>query len=171
MEDQEYFCDYDSIVGVKIAGTDRLFLLDFDEKNYHEKFNEKFGGFEIAGLYLLINSEKKEIYVGESTNVKTRNESEIKNGLTGKLKDFKFDKIILIWDGRPTTTSNFGGDSFRKWLEKDCIQIFDDDDSYECVNSTKKKKPTSYLIETKVERFKKDLSLLLNIHGLINTRN
>jgi len=115
-----FFQRHKSIKGIKIKGTDRLFLLDFDEKNYLESFDKAFEEFDIAGLYLLINSKKpiKEIYVGESTNLKTRNKGEIKKGYPNKMKDFEFDKIILIWDGRPTTTSLFGDDTFRKLLEK-----------------------------------------------------
>ena len=84
MEDYDFFQRHKSINGVKVKGTDRLFLLDFDNKNYHKIFDKEFGKFEIAGLYLLINTKKpkKEIYVGESTNVKTRNEGEIKKGFS-----------------------------------------------------------------------------------------
>jgi len=70
MEDYDYFQRHKSIKGVKVIGTDRLFLLDFDDKNYCELLEKEFGNFDIAGLYLLINSQTNEIYVGESTNVK-----------------------------------------------------------------------------------------------------
>ena len=186
MEDYDFFQRYDSIKGVKVIGTDRLLLLDFDDKNYHELFDNEFGKvekikngkkikkiakFEIAGLYLLINTHSDEIYVGESTNVKERNEIEIKKGFPDnkKLKDWKFDKIILIWDGRPTTTSLFGEDSFRKWLEKYCIQKFKEDKTYECVNSVGNPKPTNFQAETKIEKyFEEHILLLLKRHGLIN---
>lgn len=163
-------------------------MLDFEDKHYHELFDKEFGKvekvkngkkvkniakFEIAGLYLLINSKTKELYVGESTNVKERNEGEIKKGFTDKKKKgWEFDKIILIWDGRPTTTSPFGEDSFRKWLEKYCIQKFQEDETYECLNSVVNPKPTNFQTETKVkEYFEKHILLLLKRHGLINTKN
>lgn len=170
MEDYNFFQRHESIKGVKVNGTDRLFLLDFDDKNYHELLEKEFGTFEIAGLYLLINTKKakREIYVGESTSVKSRNMKEIKNGFPGKMKDFEFDKIILIWDGRPTSTSLFGEDSFRKWLEKYCIRLFKNEDEYNCVNTTKNPKPTNFQIKTKSENFEKDILFLLKTHGLIN---
>jgi len=172
VEDYDYFQRHKSIKGVEVKGTDRLFLLDFENKNYHELFEKEFTKEKIAGLYLLINSKTNEIYVGESTNTKERNKSEIKNGVNSKkLKDWKFDKIILIWDGRPTNTSLFGEDSFRKVLEKACIQIFKDDDSYVCKNSVGKPKPTNIQTKTTVENFKNHISLLLKMHGLINTKN
>ena len=173
MEDYNFFQRHKSIKGVKIKGTDRLFLLDFDNKNYHEIFDKEFGEFEIAGLYLLINTKKAkwEIYVGESTNVKTRNKGEIKKGFAGKMKNFEFDKIILIWDGRPTKTSLFGEDTFRKWLEKYCIQLFKNDDKYDCVNTTQKPKPTNFQTETMIANFKKHILALLKMNGLINSKN
>ncbi|NQV91258.1 GIY-YIG nuclease family protein [Candidatus Woesearchaeota archaeon] len=170
MEDYDFFQRHDSIKGVKVIGTDRLLLLDFKNRNYHELFNDTFGDFEIAGLYILINTKTKEIYVGESTNVKKRNKQEIKKGLDNKkLKNWKFHKIILIWDGRPTTTSLFGEDSFRKWLEKYCIQKFKEDKKYECVNSVSNPKPTNFQTKTNIQKyFDKHILLLLKNYGLIN---
>jgi len=200
MEDHECFQRYDSIKGVKVVCTDRLFLLDFDDKNYLELFDEVFGKhgafgkraakakarqavkrnqslvntFDIAGLYLLINTKKtkNEIYVGESTDLRTRNKGENKKGYPNKMKDFEFDKIILIWDGRPTTTSHFSEDSFRKLLEKYCIRFFKKQGKkYKCRNTVWNPRPTNFQTETKFENFKEHIDRLFKMHGLTDTKN
>ncbi len=166
MEDYDYFQRHDAIKGVEVKGTDRLILLDFGDKNYHRLFEKEFGDFDIAGLYLLINSKTKpkKIYVGESTNIKKRNKGEIKKS---PVQNFEFDKIILIWDGRHTKTSLFGEEAFRKALEKYCIQLFRDKEKYECQNTVGKPKPINFQTETTLENFKKHLFSLLKMHELI----
>ncbi len=166
MEDFDFF--QRTIQGVKILGTDRLFLVDFEEMSYQEPFEKKFGNYEIAGLYLLINLKTNEIYVGESTDIIKRNKGEIKNGFTDeKKKDFKFDKIILIWDGRPTITSLFGDDAFRKLLEKYCIKLFKEHERYKCLNITENPRPTNLQTQIKSESFEKHILFLLKMHGLM----
>ena len=62
-------------------------------------------GFDISGLYLLINSDKNKIYVGESSDVKTRANN---HKDPAELMEDGFDRMILLWDGRPNTISHFG---------------------------------------------------------------
>jgi len=164
MEANGYFEESDD-QGITRAGTDRLYLLDFHGTQL-EKINEEFGDVNYSGLYLLINSTKNEIYIGESSNVKIRNEAEIKKP---PVPDFEFGKIILIWDGRPTTTSHFGVDAFRKSLEKICIRVFDDYSKYKCVNTVKNPKITNVQISSSVTRFTNDLYFLLKKYNLIHT--
>lgn len=57
MEDYDYFQRHNSIKGVRVKGTDRLFSLDFIDKNYFEILEKEFTKESIAGLYLLINSK------------------------------------------------------------------------------------------------------------------
>ena len=166
MEEYGYFEEKD-VQGVTRAGTDRLYLLDFHDMEYHKKIEEEFGDFNFSGLYLLINSTENKIYVGESSNVKIRNKGQIK---TSPVSGFKFNKIILIWDGRPTTTSHFGQDGFRKSLEKICINVFDIDYSkYKNVNSVKNPKVTNVRTNSSVVRFKHELYFLLYKYNLIHT--
>ena len=164
MEEYGYF--EDKGVLVTRAGTDRLYLLDFHKIDSIEKINEEFGDINYSGLYLLIDSTKNKIYVGESSNVKMRNKGEIK---TPPVQGFEFNRIILIWDGRPSTTSCFGEEGFRKSLEKVCINVFNNDYSdYENINTVKNPKETNIRTKSSVTRFTNDLYFLLKKYGLIH---
>ena len=164
MEEYGYFEDNGE--SITRAGTDRLYLLDFHKKQYIEKITKEFGDDNYSGLYLLINSTKNEIYVGESSNVKIRNAGELKKSpVTG----FEFDRIILIWDGRPSTTSCFGEDGFRKSLEKVCINVFDKEYSnFKNRNTVKNPKITNIKTKSSVNRFTNDLYFLLKKYDLIH---
>ncbi|MEX2191970.1 MAG: hypothetical protein WD717_01120 [Nitrosarchaeum sp.] len=82
----------------------------------------------------------------------------------------QFDNIILIWDGRPTTTSHFGEDGFRKALEKICINVFERKYSkFTSINTIKNPKQSNTRIKSSVTRFKKDLYLILKKYELIHT--
>jgi len=166
MEEYGYFEDKD-VQGVTRAGTDRLYLLDFHVESI-EKINVEFGDFDFSGLYLLIDSTKNEIYVGESANVQERIEAHMKES---PVEGFEFDKITLIWDGRQTNTSHFSEMAFRKYLEKICIKVFVIDYSkYKYVNSvTNPRVKTSVHTKSSVARFTNDLYFLLYKYHLIDT--
>ena len=164
MEANGYFEESDD-QGITRAGTDRLYLLDFHGTQL-EKINEEFGDVNYSGLYLLINSDKNKIYVGESSNVKTRaNDHEN----PPELHNDGFDRMILLWDGRPNTISHFGNETFRKTLENKCIRVFDDYSKYKCVNTVKNPKITNVQISSSVTRFTNDLYFLLKKYNLIHT--
>ena len=121
---------------------------------------EAIKNFDISGLYLLINSDKNKIYVGEGSDVKTRanNHDEPK-----KLMDDGFDRMILLWDGRPNTISHFGNETFRKTLEKKCIKLFNEHSTYDLYNTIKgqKKMDKNITIASSVDRFLDELNFLL----------
>jgi len=166
MEEYGYFEDKD-VQGVTRAGTDRLYLLDFHKVESIEKINVEFGDFDFSGLYLLRDSTKNKIYVGESSNVQGRIEGHMKES---PVVGFEFDKITLIWDGRPTTTSHFSEEAFRKSLEKICIKVFDTNYSkYKYVNSVTNPKVTNVHTKSSVARFTNDLYFLLYKFHLIHT--
>ena len=139
------------------------------EKFFEEKLKHlKIKNFVISGLYLLINSDKNKIYVGESSDVKTR----ANNHNDKWCIDDGFDRMILLWDGRPNTTSHFGNETFRKTLEKKCIKLFKKHSSYELYNTTEeaKKMDKNIIIESSVDRFSDELKFLLNKYGLIEIK-
>ena len=139
------------------------------EKFFEEKLKHlKIKNFVISGLYLLINSYKNKIYVGESSDVKTR----ANNHKDKWCIDDGFDRMILLWDGRPNTTSHFGNETFRKTLEKKCIKLFKKHSSYELYNTTEeaKKMDKNIIIESSVDRFSDELKFLLNKYGLIGNK-
>ncbi len=49
--------------------------------------------------------------MGEGSDVKTR---AIHKDLKEKVVEDGFDRMILLWDGRPNTISHFGNETFRK---------------------------------------------------------
>ncbi len=143
MDDYQYCESKDG--EITYADTDCWYLLDLPvckpdvaaikkdrEKFFQEKLKHlKINNFVFSGLYLLINSDKNKIYVGESSDVKTR----ANNHNDKWCIDDGFDRMILLWDGRPNTTSHFGDETFRKTLEKKCIKLFREDESYKLYNT------------------------------------
>ena len=122
--------------------------------------------FYFSGLYLLIDSNKNEIYVGESSDVKTR---------ANKHPEKEFDRMILLWDGRPNTTSHFGNETFRKTLEKECIKLFKNKNnpSYKCINDVEnaKKMDKNIIIKESVDRVSDELKFLLYKADLIKIKS
>ena len=121
---------------------------------------EAIKNFDISGLYLLINSDKNKIYVGESSDIKIRANNHKK---PKELMDDGFDRMILLWDGRPNTISHFGNETFRKILEKKCIELFKEYSNYELYNTIEgqKKMDKNITIESSVDRFLEELKFLL----------
>ena len=139
------------------------------EKFFEEKLKHlKIKNFVISGLYLLINSDKNKIYVGESSDVKTR----ANNHKDKWCIDDGFDRMILLWDGRPNTTSHFGNETFRKTLEKECIKLFEVHSDFDEFNKVKepKKMDANIIIQSSVKTFKEELKFLLNKYGLIEIK-
>ena len=144
--------------GTTYVETDCWYLLDLpvckpnisvikkERENFFEKeLNdlEAIKGFDISGLYLLINSDKNKIYVGESSDIKTRaNNHDDKWCISDG-----FDRMILLWDGRPNTISHFGNETFRKTLEKKCIELFDGNSRYDLYNTTKNAKKMDKVVK------------------------
>jgi len=121
---------------------------------------EAIKNFDISGLYLLINSDKNKIYVGESSDIKIRANNHKK---PKELMDDGFDRMILLWDGRPNTISHFGNETFRKILEKKCIKLFNEHSTYDLYNTIKgqKKMDKNITIASSVDRFLDELNFLL----------
>ncbi len=161
--------------GTTYAETDCWYLLDLpvckpnvavikkERENFFKKELknlEAVKGFDISGLYLLINSDKNKIYVGESSDIKIRANNHKK---PKELMDDGFDRMILLWDGRPNTISHFGNETFRKTLEKKCIKLFYEHSTYALYNTIKrqKKMDKNITIKFSVDRFSEELDFLL----------
>ena len=181
MDDNYQYCE--SKDGeMTTVDTDRWYLLDLPvcnrdvaaikkdrQKFFKEKLKHlKIENFVLSGLYLLINSDKNKIYVGESSDVKTRANNHNDKGCI----DDGFDRMILLWDGRPNTTSHFGNETFRKTLEKKCIELFHKYSRYERNNKNEKPKKTdeNIIIKSSVNRFSEELEFLLNKYDLIEIK-
>ena len=127
--------------------------------------------FDFSGLYLLIDSNKNEIYVGESSDAKTRANNHPEFDLSST--KLQWDRMILLWDGRPNTTSHFGNETFRKTLEKECIKLFKHSSSYKCINDTEnpKKMDKNIIIKESVDRVSDELKFLLYKADLIKIKS
>ena len=154
---------------ITTVDTDCWYLLDFRAEFFETFLNSKVGSFDFPGLYFLIDSDKNKIYVGESSNVKTRANNHKK---PKELINDGFDRMILLWDGRPNTISHFGNETFRKTLEKECIKLFKHSSSYKCINDTEnpKKMDNNIIIKSSVDRFSEELKFLLYRYRLIDTK-
>ena len=152
---------WESNTGIpEIAGTDLWYLVYFKKEDYDE-ICSSYGDivFDFSGLYVLMDTTKNRIYIGESSNVKTRIKQHIEN--TNSDLD-EFDKISLIWDGRPTATSHLGNEGVRKSLEKECIELFKHNSQFEVVNHVTGAKKTNAHVESTSIRFTQELAFLLS---------
>ena len=164
----EYQYWQEKIGETEIAGTDIWYLVyfktecydqicDSDKYRYPPRENA-FSSFNFPGLYLLLDTTKKEVYVGESSDVKIRIKQHM--DLDQAQKIVEFDRISLIWDGRPTVTSHLGNEALRKSLEKECIRLWDSYSEYEVANHVKGAKETNIRVESATIRFTDELAFL-----------
>ncbi|KJR42088.1 Excinuclease ABC, C subunit [Candidatus Magnetoovum chiemensis] len=85
-----------------------------------EIMSNEFGKIEYPGLYILFD-DKSTIYVGESKNLYNRLRTHCESP-EEKIK--KWNKVIVINDGRPATQSDFNDTVVRKKIELYLIDIF-----------------------------------------------
>lgn len=70
----------------------------------------------IPCLYLLVDTAGRRAYAGETGNAAERIARHCRQGL-GSGVTFKFDTVVIIWDGRPVLTTRFNDGTVRKALE------------------------------------------------------
>ena len=149
------------------ATTNCLYLIDCRKEEVIEKLHEEFKELILAGLYLLLDNTANKIYIGESSNISERLKQHIKKI---DIPDFKFDRILLVWDGRPVSTSHFGDEALRKSLEKECIKLFKNNSSkFQSVNTVEKPKETNFQVRSSSNRITKELNFLLYKYHLLDT--
>lgn len=86
---------------------------------------------DIACLYLLVDTAGRRVYVGETENARARIAQHCKGGGLGERKGGGgaqgtggFDKVAIVWDGRPIQTTKFSDGAIRKELEARLIKAF-----------------------------------------------
>ena len=85
---------------------------------------------DIACLYLLVDTAGQRVYVGETENARARiaqhckGEGSARRGGGGTQKIDGFDKVAIVWDGRPIQTTRFSDGAIRKELEARLIRAF-----------------------------------------------
>lgn len=85
-----------------------------------EKLNMELGKIDFPGLYILIEGKNK-IYIGEAKNIYKRIKTHI---LSPEEKIEKWEKVLIINDGRPATQSDFNDTVIRRALEFYLIKLF-----------------------------------------------
>ena len=83
---------------------------------------------DIACLYMLVDTAGGLAYVGETENARARIAQHCKGGPGGRgggggaQRIDSFDKVAIVWDGRPIQTTRFSDGAVRKELEARLIR-------------------------------------------------
>jgi len=85
-----------------------------------EKLNKEMGGLQFPGNYVLFEGTKK-IYTGEAGDVYSRLKSHLRNP-DEKIK--RWDRALILNDGRPATQSDFNDPAVRLSVEMHLIKLF-----------------------------------------------
>lgn len=165
MDEYEYR-EFPEVDRIKRAVTERLVLTQFDKEDAMKKLSAELGGSNFAGLYLLIDASNHKIYIGESSDIKERVKQHIKSS---PVKEFEFEKIAVIWDGRPIETSHFIDETLRKALESESIKTFRSFSRYESVNTQSSQQTVSVYQQSSINKFKDELFFMLYKFHLLNS--
>ena len=114
------------------AVSDGLVMVDSDRDAVDDSLKRQ-GMVDIACLYLLVDTVGRTVYVGETENARARIAQHCKGGGPGARKGGgggnaqrlgRFDRVAIIWDGRPIQTTKFSDGAIRKELEARLIKAF-----------------------------------------------
>lgn len=122
---------------------------------------------EIACLYLLVNENEKTVYVGETENAKDRIGQHRKNGPKSKNGKHEFNKIAIVWDGRPIQTTKFSDNTIRKELEASLIKGFDISGKFKPVNASSSGSKANLTQEETIKDFRSEMFFILYKFGYL----
>ena len=98
---------------------------------------------DIACLYVLVDTAGRRAYVGETENARARIAQHCKAGSGGRggggggaQRLGRFDKVAIVWDGRPIQTTLFSDGAVRKELEARLIRALAEFGSLTPVNAS-----------------------------------
>ena len=86
-----------------------------------ESLNSELGKIEFPGNYILFETKKKKVYIGEAKNIYNRLKTHM-NSPKDEIKNW--DKALIINDGRIASQSDFNDTVVRKALEYYFIKLF-----------------------------------------------
>lgn len=86
-----------------------------------ETIKREWGNLEYPGIYILIDSEGKKVYVGEAKDLYIRLKTHASNP-EDKIKDW--NRVVVINDGRAAMQSDFNDAVIRKYFELYLINLF-----------------------------------------------
>ncbi len=124
--------------------------------------NKEWGETEFPGLYILLDTKKNKVYVGEAKDLITRLNTHTTSP-EEKIKDW--DKAIIINDGRPATQSDFNDNVIRLSLELYLINLFKTN-KYTVVSQGEQQKHNAFQ-HILVESFKEEILFFLKKKTII----
>lgn len=122
---------------------------------------------EIACLYLLVNNEAETVYIGETENAKSRISQHRKGGPPVRGGAHAFDKVAVIWDGRPVQTTKFSDSTVRKSLEAELIRAFRGFGKYRPVNASGSGSRPNLQQKETISRFREEMFFILHKFGYL----
>lgn len=140
--------------------SDRLVMI-VSEKNVVEVNIKQENVDEIACLYLLVNEDEDTVYVGETENAKDRIGQHRKNGPKLKHGKHDFNKIVIIWDGRPIQTTKFSDSTIRKELEASLIKGFAEFGKFDPVNTSRSGSRANLTQKETIKEFRSEMFFIL----------
>jgi hypothetical protein len=116
---------------------------------------------EHRGLYILYRTDRRQAYVGETSNLKDRLETHYKKG-PKELADWS--DAVVISDGRSYAQSIFGSD-LRAYLEKRMISHISRGEIYQVVNKVREEPHLDVTTKVLADRLDEELAFVLEKIG------
>ncbi len=124
-------------------------------------------GLAHPGLYVLMDEQTDRVYIGESSNLRAR----LGQHLDHAPKELgRFDRALIINDGRAAVHSRFNDSTLREALEQAAIKLFLDGEAHSAVNQQKKMPELSVTQQTLFEELRSELGHVLYELELIDSR-
>lgn len=106
----------------------------------------------IPCLYLLIDTMILELYVGQTGNASRRIAEQCSPRSHGG-SPRRFNKVVIIWDGRPIQITRFNDEAVRKGIEARLISAFSTDGKFSLTNKLPSGSETTLDQAEQVEAF------------------
>lgn len=106
----------------------------------------------IPCLYLLIDTMILELYVGQTGNASRRIAEQCSPRSHGG-SPRRFNKVVIIWDGRPIQITRFNDEAVRKGIEARLIRAFSTDGKFSLTNKMPSGSETTLDQAEQVEAF------------------
>ena len=130
---------------------------------------------DIACLYLLVDTGGRTVYVGETENARKRIAQHCKGASArerrgGAQKQGKFDKVAIVWDGRPIQTTRFSDGAIRKELEARLIRAFAGHGNLSPVNASSSGSRANLVQAGTIEVLADEMLFVLHKFGYLKER-
>ena len=154
------------------AVSDGLVMIVSDRDDADRNMKRE-GMGDIACLYLLVDTKGRRVYVGETENARKRIAQHCKGEGTGARKSGgaqkmdRFDKVAIVWDGRPIQTTRFSDGAIRKELEARMIRAFDGFGKFSTANASASGSRANLVQEGTIEALAAEMLFVLHKFGYL----